>query len=183
MMKNLGVNLAAPPLATTVTPTETQPPPTTQPPPPPTTQPPPPPTTQPPPPPTPTDTPIPDTPIPDTAPPNISGMSAAPDRIAVLPCGQNTVTISANVSDPSGVAQVKLYYRAAKGSITGSWQVQNMAHTGGNQYQLAVGPSQISASYSPYGGLILQYYVKAWDSHDNAGQTSSGNLPLDHCVQ
>ena len=58
-----------------------------------------------------------------------------------------------------------------------------MIHTGGNQYQIAVGPSQISASYSPYGGGILQYYVKAWDSHDNAGQNSSGNLPLRICVQ
>jgi hypothetical protein len=173
MAKNLGVNLAAPPLAPTVTPTYTQPPPTTQPP-PPTTQPPPP-TTQPPPP--------TDTPIPDTTPPNISGMSAVPDRIAELPCAQNSVTISAQVSDPSGVSQVKLYYRAIKGGIVGSWQIENMTHTGGNQYQIEVGPSQISASYSPYGGLILQYYVKAWDSHDNASQTSSGNVPLDYCVQ
>jgi len=92
-------------------------------------------------------------------------------------------TISAQVSDPSGLDQVKLYYRATKGSITGSWQVQDMGHTGGNNYQLAVGPSQISASHHPYGGLILQYYVKAWDSHGNVAQSSSGNLPLDYCVQ
>lgn len=168
MMRNLGVNLTAPPLATTVTPTETKPPPPTQPPPPPTTQPPPSPT---------------NTSIPDTSPPNISGMNAVPDRIAELPCAQNTVTISAQVTDPSGVSQVKLYYRATKGSIVGSWQIENLTHTGGNQYQIAVGPSQISASYSPYGELILQYYIKAWDSLDNAGQTSSGNVPLDSCVQ
>ena len=57
MTKNLGLNLAAPPIATTETPTPTHPPPTTQPPPPPTTQAPPP-TTQ--------------APPPDSSPPNIS---------------------------------------------------------------------------------------------------------------
>ena len=168
MAVNLGLSLAAPPIATTETPTPTPPPPTTQPPPPPTTQAPPP-TTQPPP--------------PDSSPPNISGMSAVPDRIAELPCAQNTVTISAQVSDPSGVGQVKLFYRAAKGGTQGSWQNTNMSHTGGNQYQVAIGPSQISASRSPYGGLNLEYYVKAWDTVGNAGQSSSSSIPLDYCVQ
>jgi hypothetical protein len=167
MMVNLGVNLAAPPIATTETPTPTHPPPTTEPP-PPTTQAPPP-TTQ--------------APPPDSSPPNISGMSASPSRIAELPCAQNTVTISAQVSDPSGVGQVKLFYRAAKGSTQGSWQNTAMTHTGGNQYQVAIGPSLISASRSPYGGLNLEYYVKAWDAVGNVGQSSTGSTPLDYCVQ
>jgi len=175
MMLTLNPGPAPPPIATTETPTytPTYPPsntPTTKPTNTPTnTPPPPPPTTQ--------------APPADSSPPIISGMSAAPDRIAELPCAQNTATISVQVSDPSGLDQVKLYYRATKGSITGSWQVQDMGHTGGNNYQLAVGPSQISASHHPYGGLILQYYVKAWDSHGNVAQSSSGNLPLDYCVQ
>jgi hypothetical protein len=166
MAKNLGLNLAAPPIATTETPTPTPTP--TQPPPPPTTQAPPP-TTQ--------------APPPDSSPPNISGMSAVPDRIAELPCAQNTVTISAQVSDPSGVNQVKLFYRAAKGGTQGSWQNTVMSHSGGNQYQVAIGPSQISASRSPYGGLNLEYYVKAWDAVGNQGQSSTGSIPLDYCVQ
>lgn len=165
MMVTLNPSVATPPIATTETPTSTPlpPPPTTQAPSP---------TIQPPP-----------SITPDASPPNISGLSATPDRIAELPCVQNTVTISAQVSDPSGLSQVKLYYRATKGSTVGSWQVQDMVHEGGSSYLLAVGPSQISASYSPYGGLILQYYVKAWDSYGNTSQTSSGNLPLDYCVQ
>jgi hypothetical protein len=110
-------------------------------------------------------------------------MNAVPDRIAELPCGQNTVTISAQVTDPSGINQVKLFYRAAKGSTQGSWQNTTMSHTGGNQYQVAIGPSQISASRSPYGGLNLEYYVKAWDTVGNFGQSSTGSIPLDYCVQ
>ncbi len=172
LMVTLNSSLAPPPIPSTETPTNTPlpPPPTTQAP-PPTTQAPPP-TTQPPP-----------SITPDASPPTISGLNAVPNRIAELPCAQNTVTISAQVSDPSGIDQVKLYYRAAKGSTLGTWQVQNMSHAGGNNYQLAVGPAQISASYTPYGGMTLQYYVKAWDSIGNTNQTSSGNLPLDPCVQ
>jgi hypothetical protein len=173
----LALTLAAPPVTITPTPTATQ----TQA--PPTTQPPPPPTTQAPPPTTPAPPPTTQAPPPDTTPPNISGMSAAPDRIAELPCGQNTVTITGQVSDPSGVDQVKLYYRAIKGSTIGSWQISKMTNTGGNQYQIEIGPTEISASYSPYGGLILQYYIKAWDNPGNSSQTKSGNLPLDYCVQ
>jgi hypothetical protein len=167
----LAVTLTAPPVTITPTPTATQtlPPPTTEAPPPPTTEAPPPPTTE--------------APPPDTTPPTISGMSAAPDRIAELPCGQNTVTITGQVSDPSGVDQVKLYYRAVKGSTIGSWQISNMTNAGGNQYQIDIGPAEISASYSPYGGLTLQYYIKAWDTLGNFSQNTSGNLPLDYCVQ
>ncbi len=170
----LALTLTAPPVTITPTTTQTPPPPTTEAP-PPTTQAPPP-TTQAPPPTT-------QAPPPDTAPPNISGMNAIPDRISELPCGQNTVTITGQVSDPSGVDQVKLYYRAIKGRKIGSWQISKMTNTGGNQYQIEIGPTEISASYSPYGGLTLQYYIKAWDTQGNFSQNKSGNLPLDHCVQ
>jgi hypothetical protein len=58
-----------------------------------------------------------------------------------------------------------------------------MRSESGNQYYKVLGPDEIGTSQSPYGGLNLEFYIKAWDSLGNFSQSSSGSLPLDYCVQ
>ena len=120
---------------------------------------------------------------PDTTPPNISNLQASVDPIVEEPCQPDSVTISAQVSDPSGLSQVKLYYRVIKGGQNGTWQTPAMGAAGGDKYQLTLGPGQFKASMNPYGGSILQYYVKAWDNKGNIAQSSSGNVHIQVCVQ
>jgi len=120
---------------------------------------------------------------PDTTPPNISNLQASVDPIVEEPCQPDSVTISAQVSDPSGLSQVKLYYRVVKGGQNGTWQTPAMGAAGGDKYQLTLGPNQLKASMNPYGGSILQYYVKAWDNKGNIAQSSSGNVHIQVCVQ
>ena len=120
---------------------------------------------------------------PDTTPPNISNMQASVDPIVEGPCQPDSVTISAHVSDPSGLSQVKLYYRVVKGGQNGTWQTPAMGAAGGDKYQLTLGPGQFKVSMNPYGGSILQYYVKAWDNKGNIAQSSSGNVHIQVCIQ
>jgi hypothetical protein len=120
---------------------------------------------------------------PDTTPPNISNMQASVDPIVEAPCQPDSVAISAQVSDASGLSEVKLYCRVVKGGQNGTWQTLPMSAGGGNQYQVTVGPNQLKASMNPYGGSILQYYVKAWDNKGNVAQSSSGNVHIQVCVQ
>lgn len=119
---------------------------------------------------------------PDTTPPTISNMQASQDPIVEEPCQPDSVTISASVSDASGISQVKLYYRIVKGAQNGAWQTPAMTTTGGGKYQLTVGPGQFKSSLNPYGGSILQIYVKAWDSKGNTAQTGSSNVYIQVCV-
>ncbi len=128
----------------------------------------------------PTDTP---TPRPDTTPPSINNLASSENPISVPPCQPDSTTLSAKVSDTSGLSEVKLYYRVIKGSEKGSWQILLMNNTGGKNYQVTVGPNQLKASKDPYAGLILQYYVKAWDTKGNFAESKSGNVQIQYCVQ
>ena len=110
-------------------------------------------------------------------------MQASVDPIVETPCQPDSVTISAQVSDPSGLSEVKLYYRVVKGGQNGTWQTPAMGAVGGDKYQLTLGPGQFKASMNPYGGSILQYYVKAWDNKGNIAQSASGNVHIQVCVQ
>ena len=141
------------------------------------TTPPPPPTIPPPP---PTDTP---TVPPDTTPPNISNMQASANPILSSPCPPDTVVISAQVSDASGLSGVKLYFRVVKSGQNGVWQEINMNAVGGVQYQLQIGPPLLKASMTSYAGSILEYYVKAWDNNGNVAQNKIGNIKIGFCVQ
>jgi len=122
-------------------------------------------------------------PPPDTTPPSISNLAASPDPIVEAPCTPNSVTISASVSDNTGLSEVKLYYRIVKGGQNGAWQTPVMNANGGGKYQVTLGPSQMQASMQAYGGSIVQFYVKAWDSAGNVAETSSGNVQVQVCVE
>lgn len=123
------------------------------------------------------------TPKPDTTPPSINNLTTSVDPISVPPCQPDSVTISAQVSDPSGLLDVKLYIRVAKDDVKGKWVVLPMNNSGGSQYQAVVGPNQLEASKKDYGGLILQYYVKSRDNRGNVAESNSGNVHIQYCVQ
>jgi hypothetical protein len=87
------------------------------------------------------------------------------------------------VRDASGVQDVKLYYRVVRDEIQGEWQVIPMGTSGNDLYSVTVGPDELRASRDPYGGLILQYYIKAWDIYGNVAETTSGNVQIQNCIR
>ena len=93
------------------------------------------------------------------------------------------MTISTSVTDSGGLSEVKLYYRIVKGGQNGTWQTPLMNASSGSKYQLTLGPGQMQASLPAYGGSILQFYVKAWDTAGNVAETSSGNVQVQVCVE
>jgi len=120
---------------------------------------------------------------PDTTPPNISNMGASADPILPSPCQPDTVVISAQVSDASGLSEVKLHFRVVKSAQNGSWQEINMNAVGGNQYQLQIGPPRLQTSMTSYSGSTLAFYVKARDNNGNVAQNNVGNIQIGFCVQ
>ncbi len=81
-------------------------------------------------------------------------------------CNPWSVTVTANVSDLSGVASVQLWYRlGSSGSYTGPL---NMNPTGGNSYSITVGGSQVV----PSGYGVWQFNVTARDSRGNASTSA-----------
>ena len=120
---------------------------------------------------------------PDDVPPRIEKMNASADPISEPPCQPDSVTITAEVTDSSGLQAVRLYYRVVKDDIIGDWVVVDMGTAGNQMYSRTLGPSDLRASRNPYGGLILQYYIKAWDNAGNTAETKSGNVHISVCVQ
>jgi len=121
-------------------------------------------------------------PPPDTTPPSITNITPSDDPIYVPPCKLNTVTISARVTDPSGVSRVELTYRVVKGSQQGQWRTRPMSPVGGDVYQVTVGPDELMDSLSPYGGGRMEYRIRAWDTRDNMSQSRTRTVTLDYCV-
>lgn len=122
-------------------------------------------------PPTETFTPKPPPPPPDTDGPGIKNVSAAPDPIYVTKpkgCAPNVSTISAVVSDPSGVASVVLIY---KGISAGS---VSMSNAGGNQWQAQIGPFDTAG--------MVNYQIQAVDTLGNQSNTGSSSLTVLACV-
>lgn len=94
-------------------------------------------------PPTPTFTSIPPTatytPLPDTSGPQVSSAIASPNPTLTT----STVTISATISDPAGVASATLYYKTGKGAYVEAGQMK----PGGGGYTLTIGPLTPAGTY------------------------------------
>jgi hypothetical protein len=133
------------------------------------TEPPPAPTDTPPPPPPPTSTPEPE---PDTAGPDISNVQASADTIyTAYPsgCSPTEVTISAQVTDPSGIDRVRVAYRVSGGE----WERRPMTAAGGNQYQVTLS--------SPGVPTTLEYYVQARDTLHNQSGSPHKTVSVQQC--
>ena len=87
-----------------------------------------------------------ESPVEDTTAPTITNIKHTPASVT----SENTVTISATVTDDSGISSVNLYYN------DGSDKTKSMALTGSNIYSATIGPFS--------GGLIVTYSVDATDA-------------------
>jgi hypothetical protein len=99
-------------------------------------------------------------PISDTSGPKVSGASASPNPALTT----TPVTISATISDSSGVAKAWVYYKTGKG---GYQKAGNMKSGGGYNFFLNIGTLTPAGTYT--------FRILAEDSLGNAN-CSSGNL-------
>jgi hypothetical protein len=120
---------------------------------------------------------------PDTSPPNLTNINESNDPIAAAPCQPDSVTISVNASDPSGISKVELHYRVVMGSQQGQWRKLTMSSAGGDVYQTTLGAAELGASLSPYGGGTVQYTIKAWDTKNNMTQSGTATVAVQACVE
>ncbi|MCB9647003.1 MAG: PKD domain-containing protein [Deltaproteobacteria bacterium] len=105
----------------------------------------------------------------DTTTVNISGNDAVPPSIAHTPVtnGQSAgqaVTVSANITDASGVANANLYYRAIGGT---AFTTATMSNTAGATWSGTVPAAAVTAPG-------VEYYIGATD---NATPANSGTAP------
>ena len=140
---------------------------------------------------TPTPSPTPSaTPTPDTTGPTISNITTSDDPIyypSSVNCSPDRVTISASISDPSGVSAAKLTYRVVDESSSriGEWQPLAMSQTAGATYAATVGPVELELSLTPpsYGSAVnLEYYIQAYDGKSNHSQSPTNTVVVDYCV-
>jgi len=136
------------------------------------------------------------TPTPDTAGPIISNVteSVEDDRIywgtSTPPsCTPDEVTISASITDTSGVAGAKLVYRVVYDypdpNVEGVWQSLSMNQTAGTTYAATVGSSELERSLDPPSyydyGATLEYYIEAHDNADNLSESPAGQVQVMYC--
>jgi hypothetical protein len=116
----------------------------------------------------------------DTAPPSIGGVSASTGELREPNCDPHTVTITAQVSDPGGVASVEVVYRVSGGS----WQTRTMSGSGGS-YQVTLDWGALQASRDPVpttSGSALEYYVRARDASGNSAESGMGSVAITYCL-
>gem|GEM_PF-615293 len=121
----------------------------------------------------------------DTSGPTISNITASNDPIKWPPqCAPNQVTISAFVSDPSGVGMVKLNYRVVEGSRQGTWRSEGMSLTGTSIYATTVIASELQASLNPPVTKVssMEYYIQALDTKGNQSTSSTRTVRIDYCL-
>jgi hypothetical protein len=110
---------------------------------------------------------------------------AWPDAFCTYDPFPNQVTISAVVTDDSGVDAVKLTYRVVRGTATGSWQALAMNHQGRGLYRVTLGPVDLSRSMSQPAGAEqngeLQYYIQAFDELGNRTDSKTNTLTIVYC--
>jgi len=119
----------------------------------------------------------------ESDPPVITGITASADRIFLPNCQPNTVTISANVTDASGVARVELSYRVVEGSRQGQWRTLTMAAAGG-RYQVTLDWAALDASLHPpvTSGATIEYAIRASDARGNTAQSRTLTVEYEYCL-
>lgn len=112
----------------------------------------------------------------DTTPPNIANLAGSPNPVYhTTGCGNTTLTVTVNVSDPSGVANVTLHYAFAdsQGNVLSQYFTRAMSASGGNNYQTTINVATESWQYlnnRNYGRVNLRVTAR-----DNPGNTATSN--------
>ncbi len=121
---------------------------------------------------------------PEMSPPTISNVAPSVDRITKPNCQPNVVTISASVSDASGVSRVELMYRVVEGTRVGQWRTLAMAPAGGQRYQVTLGWEQLRLSLDPpvLNQATIEYYIRAADTDGHQTQSGTFSIRLDTCL-
>jgi parallel beta-helix repeat protein len=114
------------------------------------------------------------TPVPDTSGPSIKSVSDSPDPIKVSQpkgCTLTTATVSAAISDPSGVQSAYvLFFHTTIGQVP-------MSHGGGNTWSAVLGP------YTGIGDGTVDYQVHATDGQGNATDSAFGQITVLACLK
>jgi hypothetical protein len=108
-------------------------------------------------------------PSPDTQPPLITDIWDTPDPICDDPNNPtgNTVTITATITDPSGVASATLYYQFTQDAVPGpNYDSEPANNTGGDSWQASLTANETG------NGHFFWY----WEASDNANNTT-GPVP------
>jgi hypothetical protein len=112
---------------------------------------------------------------PDTTGPAITDIQESADPIyTAYPggCDPTEVTITARVTDSSGLDQVRLRYRIGSGTWEGPLF---MSAAGGNQYRVTL-PAQPTVPTS------ITYQIRAWDSLGNESSLQQGTVEVRQCT-
>ncbi len=130
----------------------------------------------------PTKTPIPSATIPpDTTGPNIKNLSFPSSIYDSATCGPTEAQIRVNVSDPSGVSNVDIYYRVVKGNYIGKWVSLSMAKSG-KLYQRTLYPKDFQNSLDSYSGGWVEFYIIARDGRGNNSQSPTQKFEIKVCL-
>jgi RNA polymerase sigma factor (sigma-70 family) len=136
--------------------------------------------------PTATPTPTPPTPTPtptatpsDTTGPTISDVAADWSNMPepLWACTGYKATVSARVTDASGVREVRLHYRFFDGSSAGSWNSVTTVYDSPLWYGLIPAPTICSGS-----GYHFEYKIEAEDMYGNASSSPSDWIPVQKCI-
>jgi hypothetical protein len=122
----------------------------------------------------PTRTPTPSaTPVADTSGPSINSVSDSPDPIKVSQpkgCTPTTSTVSAAISDPSGVQSAYvLFFHTTIGQVP-------MSHGSGNTWSAVLGP------YTGIGDGSVDYQIHATDGQGNTSDSAFGQITVLACL-
>jgi hypothetical protein len=113
------------------------------------------------------------TPIPDVAGPSIKSVSDSPDPIKVSQptgCTPTTSTVSAAISDPSGVQSAYvLFFHTTIGQLP-------MSHGSGNTWSAVLGP------YTGIGDGSVDYQIHATDGQGNTSDSAFGQIAVLACL-
>lgn len=104
----------------------------------------------------------------------------------------NQVTISAAVSDPSGVSGASLSYqvlrKTGEGEERGSTESLPMrqpdtgALTGNGTYAVTVGARELRRSLDIPAPAILEYSIQAFDGAGNRSESTTGTVSIEYCL-
>jgi hypothetical protein len=113
------------------------------------------------------------TPIPDVAGPSIKSVSDSPDPIKVnqpTGCTPTTSTVSAAISDPSGVQSAYvLFFHTTIGQVP-------MSHGSSNTWSAVLGP------YTGIGDGTVDYQIHSTDGQGNTSDSAFGQITVLACL-